>query len=110
MSLTCYTPCTLQKKIEKVEFSCAKGKKEGRGFRDVLPTPEVEWPVTIVSTVLLTMSLHQNFGGSRLFPACRFDRAHLLCVPVQPQHCHPCFGTLVVGAVGMATNGSIASG
>lgn len=110
VALTCYTPCTLQEKIEKVEFFCAKGKNEGGGFRDVLPTPEVGWGITTVSTVLLSMSLHQNFGASRLLPACRFDRAPLLCVPVQPQHCHPCFGTVVVGAVGVATNGSTASG
>lgn len=110
LSVTCYTPCTLQKKIEKVEVFCAKAKKKGRIFRDVFPTPELNWAITTVSTALPTVSLHQNFGGSRLLPACRFDRAPLLCVPVLPQQCHPCFGTVVVGAVGTATNGSIASG
>lgn len=29
VTLTCYTPCTLQKKIEKVEFYCAKAEKGG---------------------------------------------------------------------------------
>lgn len=106
VSLMCYTPCTFQKKTEKVEVFCAKGKKERGSFEGVLPTPELGWAITTVSTELLTMSLHQNFGGSRLLPACTFDRAPQLCVPVLPQHCHPCFGTVVVGAVGVATNGS----
>lgn len=109
VSLTCYTPCTPQKKIEKVKYFYAKGKKEGGSFRDVLATPELRWAITTESTGLLTM-YHQNFGGSRLLPACRFGRAPLLCVPVLPQHCHPCFVTVVVGAVGVAANGFIASG
>lgn len=89
VSVTCYTSCTLQKKISVPRG----GKKKGGIFRNVLHIPELGWAITTVSTALLIMSLLQNFGGSRLLPVCRFDRALLLCVPVLPQHCHPCFGT-----------------
>lgn len=106
----CCVFAPFRRRLRRLRGFCAKGKKEEGSFRDVLPTPELGWAITTVSKVLLTMSLLQSFGGSRLLPACSFDRAPLLCGPVLPQHCHLCFGTVVVGTVGLATNGSITSG